>query len=147
MMMIKMRGYSQVHLKLTLRFLSKLPVHKALPSADSPKQDIRPSCEFCRDPKFKTTCSEKQENSEKSKTVKKAKYHVTRILHVKNMSRQKHCDTRIQVQGQNIHFRFHCFAAAIVITYAPASTANCFPFCDTCTNYLPKFPVPILDGP
>lgn len=40
--------------KLTFRFVSQLPVHKALPSADKPKQLIRPSCEFWRDPKFKT---------------------------------------------------------------------------------------------
>lgn len=42
--------------KLTFRFASQLPVHKALPSADKPKQLIRPSCEFCKEPKFKTTC-------------------------------------------------------------------------------------------
>lgn len=43
-----------VTIGLTLRFVSELPVHKALPSADKPKQLIRPSCEFWRDPKFKT---------------------------------------------------------------------------------------------
>lgn len=30
-------------IKLTFRFVSQLPVHKALPSADSPRQLIRPS--------------------------------------------------------------------------------------------------------
>jgi hypothetical protein len=46
--------------RLTFRFVSQLPVHKALPSADKPKQLIRFSWEFCKDPKFKTTCHETQ---------------------------------------------------------------------------------------
>ena len=44
------------HEVLTFKFVSQLPVHKALPSADKPKQLIRFSCEFWRDPKFETTC-------------------------------------------------------------------------------------------
>lgn len=38
--------------------MSQLPVHKALPSADIPKQVILPSWEFWRDPRFKTTCNQ-----------------------------------------------------------------------------------------
>lgn len=41
---------------LTFRFESQLPVHKALPSADIPKQLIRFLCESCSSPKSNTIC-------------------------------------------------------------------------------------------